>query len=385
MRSKNYQERTLNFHLSATSYQLCSSNTNTNTALQTPPHQHYHHHMNKTYIIAEAGVNHNGSLDRAKDMVKVAAKAGVDAIKFQTFRAETLVTKDAIKADYQIKADNQIKTSGQSETQFEMLKKLELSVESHLELMECCRLNQIEFLSTPFDLTTIDLLVEMGLKKWKIPSGEITNLPYLRKIASLGQEIILSTGMADLGEIEDALDVLTGAGTKLKDITVLHCSTEYPTPMQDVNLKAMQTIKSAFPGIHVGYSDHTKGIEVPIAAVAMGATIIEKHFTLDKNLPGPDHKASLEPDELTAMVRAIKNIETALGNGIKEPSSSELKNMAIARKSIVAAQAIAAGEKFANDNLTVKRPGTGLSPMKWDEVVGKTATKNYSKDELIDA
>jgi N,N'-diacetyllegionaminate synthase len=341
--------------------------------------------MNKTYIIAEAGVNHNGSLDRAKDMVKVAAKAGVDAIKFQTFRAETLVTKDAIKADYQIKADNQIKTSGQSETQFEMLKKLELSVESHLELMECCRLNQIEFLSTPFDLTTIDLLVEMGLKKWKIPSGEITNLPYLRKIASLGQEIILSTGMADLGEIEDALDVLTGAGTKLKDITVLHCSTEYPTPMQDVNLKAMQTIKSAFPGIHVGYSDHTKGIEVPIAAVAMGATIIEKHFTLDKNLPGPDHKASLEPDELTAMVRAIKNIETALGNGIKEPSSSELKNMAIARKSIVAAQAIAAGEKFANDNLTVKRPGTGLSPMKWDEVVGKTATKNYSKDELIDA
>ncbi|MCK5509836.1 MAG: N-acetylneuraminate synthase [Desulfobacterales bacterium] len=341
--------------------------------------------MNKTYIIAEAGVNHNGSLDRAKDMVKVAAKAGVDAIKFQTFRAETLVTKDAIKADYQIKADNQIKTSGQSETQFEMLKKLELSVESHLELMECCRLNQIEFLSTPFDLTTIDLLVEMGLKKWKIPSGEITNLPYLRKIASLGQEIILSTGMADLGEIEDALDVLTGAGTKLKDITVLHCSTEYPTPMQDVNLKAMQTIKSAFPGIHVGYSDHTKGIEVPIAAVAMGATIIEKHFTLDKNLPGPDHKASLEPDELTAMVRAIKNIETALGNGIKKPSSSELKNMAIARKSIVAAQAIAAGEKFANDNLTVKRPGTGLSPMKWDEVVGKTATKNYSKDELIDA
>lgn len=341
--------------------------------------------MNKTYIIAEAGVNHNGSLDRAKDMVKVAAKAGVDAIKFQTFRAETLVTKDAIKADYQIKADNQIKTSGQSETQFEMLKKLELSVESHLELMECCRLNQIEFLSTPFDLTTIDLLVEMGLKKWKIPSGEITNLPYLRKIASLGQEIILSTGMADLGEIEDALDVLTGAGTKLKDITALHCSTEYPTPMQDVNLKAMQTIKSAFPGIHVGYSDHTKGIEVPIAAVAMGATIIEKHFTLDKNLPGPDHKASLEPDELTAMVRAIKNIETALGNGIKKPSSSELKNMAIARKSIVAAQAIAAGEKFANDNLTVKRPGTGLSPMKWDEVVGKTATKNYSKDELIDA
>ena len=333
----------------------------------------------KVFIIAEAGVNHNGSLERAKNMVKVAAKAGVDAIKFQTFRTKTLVTKDAIKADYQIKA------SGQSETQFEMLKKLELSFESHLELLESCRLNQIEFLSTAFDLTTIDLLVTMGLKKWKIPSGEITNLPYLRKIGALKKKIILSTGMAYLGEIEDALNVLTGAGTELKDITVLHCNTEYPTPMQDVNLKAMQTIKSAFPGVHVGYSDHTEGIEVPIAAVAMGATIIEKHFTLDKNLPGPDHKASLEPDELTAMVRAIRNIEIALGNGIKKPSPSESKNMVIARKSIVAAHAIATGEEFTNNNLTAKRPGTGLSPMKWDEVIGKTATKNYSKDELIDA
>jgi N,N'-diacetyllegionaminate synthase len=332
---------------------------------------------NKTYIIAEAGVNHNGSIERAKDMVKVAAKAGVDAIKFQTFRAETLVTKDAIKADYQIKA------SGQSETQFEMLKKLELSVESHLELMECCRLNKIEFLSTPFDLTTIDLLVEMGLNKWKIPSGEITNLPYLRKIASLRQEIILSTGMSDLGEIEDALDVLTEGRTKLKDITILHCNTEYPTPMQDVNLKAMQTIKSAFPGIHVGYSDHTEGIEVPIAAVAMGAAIIEKHFTLDKNMEGPDHKASLEPHELKAMVQAIRNIEIALGNGIKKPSPSELKNKPIARKSIVAARNIRKGESFTEEILTVKRPGDGISPMRWNKVIGQVAQKDYKEDELI--
>lgn len=332
---------------------------------------------NKTFVIAEAGVNHNGSLERAKNMVKVAAKAGVDAIKFQTFRAETLVTKDAIKADYQIKA------SGQSETQFDMLKKLELSFESYLELLESCRLNQIEFLSTAFDLTTIDLLVTMGLKKWKIPSGEITNLPFLRKIASLGQEIIMSTGISDLGEIQDALMVFMTSGISPDKITVLHCNTEYPTPMQDVNLKAMQTIKSAFPGVHVGYSDHTEGIEVPIAAVAMGATIIEKHFTLDKNLPGPDHKASLEPDELTAMVRAIRNIEKALGDGIKKPSPSELKNRYVARKSIVAAKDIRKGETFTEENLTVKRPGTGISPMRWDEVLGQIAQKDYEKDELI--
>jgi N,N'-diacetyllegionaminate synthase len=310
-------------------------------------------------------------------MVKVAAKAGVDAIKFQTFRAETLVTRDAIKADYQIKTD------GQSETQFEMLKKLELSVESHLELMECCRLNQVEFLSTPFDLTSIDLLVKMGLNKWKIPSGEITNLPYLRKIASFGQEIILSTGMSDLREIEDALDVLTSVETARENITVLHCNTEYPTPMQDVNLKAMQTIKSAFPGIRVGSSDHTEGIEVPIAAVAMGATIIEKHFTLDKNMEGPDHKASLEPDELTAMVKAIRDIEKALGRGIKKPSPSELKNKPIARKSIIAAKNIQKGESFTEENLTVKRPGTGISPMRWGEVIGQGASKDYQQDELI--
>lgn len=332
----------------------------------------------KVFIIAEAGVNHNGSLGCAKDMVKVAAKAGVDAIKFQTFRAETLVTRDAIKADYQIKA------SGQSETQFEMLKKLELSVESHSELMETCRLNQIEFLSTAFDLTTIDLLVTMGLKKWKIPSGEITNLPYLRKIASLGQEIIMSTGMSDLGEIQDALMVFMTSGISPDKITILHCNTEYPTPMQDVNLNAMQTIKYAFPGIHVGYSDHTEGIEVPIAAVAMGATIIEKHFTLDKNMPGPDHKASLEPDELKAMVHAIRNIEKALGTGIKKPSPSELKNKPIARKSIVAARNIRKGESFTKENLTIKRPGTGISPMRWDEVLKIKASRNFNEDDIVE-
>jgi len=265
-----------------------------------------------------------------------------------------------------------------------MLKKLESSVESHLELIEFCRLNKIEFLSTPFDLTTIDLLVEMGLNKWKIPSGEITNLPYLRKIASLGQEIILSTGMSDLGEIENALNVLTGTGTKLKDITILHCHTEYPTPMKDVNLNAMQTIKYAFPGIHVGYSDHTEGIEVPIAAVAMGAAIIEKHFTLDKKMEGPDHKASLEPDELTAMVKAIRNIEKALGTGIKKPSSSELKNKPITRKSIVAARNIRKGESFTEENLTVKRPGTGISPMRWDEVIGQLVQKDYKQDDMVE-
>lgn len=331
------------------------------------------------FIIAEAGVNHNGSLDRAKKMVEVAAGAGADAIKFQTFRADTLVTRDARKAAYQQK------TTGPGETQFEMLKKLELSVESHQALIAHCRLNRIEFLSTPFDLTTIDLLVQMGVNKWKIPSGEITNLPYLRKIAALGQEIILSTGMADMGEIHDAIDVFTSFGVSPGSITVLHCNTEYPTPVQDVNLRAMDTIKSAFPGIYVGYSDHTLGIEVPVAAVAMGATIIEKHFTLDRTLPGPDHRASLEPDELTAMVKAIRNIEAALGNGIKKPTPSELKNRPIARKSIVAARPIQAGEKFTGENLTVKRPGTGLSPMQWDRVVGTTAMKDYARDEPIHA
>jgi len=334
-------------------------------------------HPENVFIIAEAGVNHNGSLARAKEMVKVAARAGVDAVKFQTFKAEDLVTKDAVKADYQIK------TSGENETQFEMLKKLELSYESHLELMAACKLNHVEFLSSPFDLTTIDLLKEMGIKKWKIPSGEITNLPYLRKIAFLGQEIILSTGMADLEEIKAAVSVFTIAGLSLEKITILHCNTEYPSPMSDVNLRAMQTIKDSFSGIKTGYSDHTTGIEIPIAAVAMGATMIEKHFTLDRALPGPDHRASLLPDELAQMVRAVRNIEMALGDGIKQPSRSEKKNIPIARKSIVAFCSIAAGEKFTRDNLTVKRPGNGLSPMRWDDIIGKTATKNYKENDLI--
>ncbi len=331
------------------------------------------------FIIAEAGVNHNGSLDRAKEMVKAAAAAGADAVKFQTFSADTLVRKDAVKADYQIKS------SGPNETQFEMLEKLELSYASHLELIETCKDHGIEFLSTPFDLTAIDLLKKIGINKWKIPSGEITNLPYLRKIASFGQEIILSTGMADLQEIKAVFSVFTTAGLSLSKITVLHCNTEYPTPMQDVNLRAMQTIKEAFPGVKIGYSDHTKGIEIPIAAVAMGAVMIEKHFTLDKNLPGPDHKASLSSDELARMVRAVRNIEMALGNGIKRPSQSEEKNIYIARKSIVAACSIAVGDTFTRDNLMAKRPGNGISPMKWDEIIGRCATKNYKKDDMIDA
>jgi N,N'-diacetyllegionaminate synthase len=332
---------------------------------------------NKTFIIAEAGVNHNGSLELAKKMIDVAVDAGADAVKFQTFKAEKVVSKYAPKAEYQKK------TTTVNESQLEMVRKLELDEVAHEKLLTYCRSRNIQFLSTPFDLESIDLLNKLGLEIFKIPSGEITNLPYLRKIGALKKEIILSTGMANLGEIEDALNVLICAGTKLKDITVLHCNTEYPTPMQDVNLKAMLTIKSAFPGIHVGYSDHTEGIEVPIAAVAMGATIIEKHFTLDKSLPGPDHKASLEPDELTAMVKAIRNIETSLGNGIKKPSPSELKNIPIARKSIVAASNIRKGEPFTEENLTTKRPGTGISPMRWDEMIWQVAQKDYEKDELI--
>jgi N,N'-diacetyllegionaminate synthase len=333
--------------------------------------------MKRTYIIAEAGVNHNGSLELAKKMIDAAVDAGADAVKFQTFKAEKVVSRYAPKAEYQKK------TTTADESQLEMVKKLELDEVAHEKLFAYCRSRNIQFLSTPFDLESIDLLNKLELEIFKIPSGEITNLQYLRKIGSLKKEIILSTGMANLGEIEAALDVLTSTGTKLKDITVLHCNTEYPTPMQDVNLKAMQTIKSAFPGLRVGYSDHTEGIEVSIAAVAMGATIIEKHFTLDKNMEGPDHKASLEPDELTAMVKAIRNIEKALGSGIKKSSPSELKNKPIARKSIVAAKNIQKGESFTQENLTVKRPGTGVSPMRWDEVIGQKARKDYQQDELI--
>jgi len=332
--------------------------------------------MKKTIIIAEAGVNHNGSIELAKKLIDVAEKAGVDYIKFQTFKTELAISKNAKKAEYQKK------TTDKNESQFEMIKKLELDTEAHEELMNYCHEKNILFLSTPFDHESIVLLNDLGLEIFKIPSGEITNLPYLKHIGKLDKKIILSTGMANIGEIEDALDILINAGTKKENITVLHANTEYPTPMEDVNLKAMQTIACTF-GINVGYSDHTLGIEVPIAAVAMGAKVIEKHFTLDRNLPGPDHKASLEPDELKAMVKAIRNIELAMGDGIKKPSPSESKNIVIARKSIVAARDIKKGELFSEKNITAKRPGNGISPMKWDEVIGTIATKDYKEDELI--
>ncbi|MBE7411818.1 MAG: N-acetylneuraminate synthase [Leptospiraceae bacterium] len=332
--------------------------------------------MKAVFIIAEAGVNHNGSLDIAKKLVDAASEAGANAVKFQTFKANHLVSKNAEKADYQKQ------TTKSSESQYEMIKKLELTEDAHKELIAYCKQKNIEFLSTPFDHESINLLHELGLATFKIPSGEITNLPYLEHIGRYNKNIILSTGMATLGEIESAIDVLAHAGTEREKISVLHANTEYPTPMHDVNLRAMQTIGAAF-GLPYGYSDHTLGIEVPIAAVAMGATIIEKHFTLDKNLPGPDHKASLEPQELVAMVKAIRNIEKALGSAIKQPSPSEAKNKPIARKSLVAKTAIKKGEIFSEQNLTVKRPGHGISPMRWHEYIGKQAERDYAEDELI--
>ena len=335
--------------------------------------------MNHTFIIAEAGVNHNGSLDMAIEMVNVAAAAGADAVKFQTFKAEKVIAVNAPKAGYQME------TTGSDESQLEMVKKLELDEAAHKTLLNHCQEKGIQFLSTPFDLESIDLLDRLGLNIIKIPSGEITNLPYLRKLGTLNKQLILSTGMADLGEIEDALGVLTDCGTPLENITVLHCNTEYPTPFEDVNLRAMLTIQNAFPGIAVGYSDHTIGIEVPIAAVAMSAAVIEKHFTLDRNLPGPDHRASLEPHELSAMISGIRNIEKALGTGIKKPSPSELKNKPIVRKSIVSAKIITKGQLFDENNLGVKRVGrSGISPMRWNELIGKPAHRNYIADEVIE-
>jgi N,N'-diacetyllegionaminate synthase len=332
--------------------------------------------MSKTFIIAEAGVNHNGSKELAKKLIDAAAKAGADAVKFQTFKAENLVSKNAAKADYQKQ------TTDKEESQFEMIKKLELDVDTHKELMDYCKVKEIMFLSTPFDHDSIELLCDLGLEIFKIPSGEITNLPYLRHIGRLNKKVILSTGMSDIGEIEDALDILIDSGTCKKNITVLHANTEYPTPMEDVNLKAMVTIGNTFD-VSYGYSDHTLGIEVDIAAVAMGACCIEKHFTLDKTMEGPDHKASLEPSELKDMVQAIRNIEQALGNGLKKPSKSESKNKPIARKSILAGKAIKKGDILTQENLAVKRPGDGISPMRWDEVIGTVATQDYEKDELI--
>jgi N,N'-diacetyllegionaminate synthase len=331
----------------------------------------------KTLIIAEAGVNHNGDMSMARRLVDVAAEAGADLVKFQTFQASRLVTTDAQKAEYQSNA------MGGDETQYAMLRRLELTREMHLALIDYCHTRGIGFFSTGFDEQSVDMLVELGIDRFKIPSGEITNLPYLRHVGRYGKPVILSTGMADIREIGMALDVLESAGTKRSQVTVLHCNTEYPTPMRDVNLRAMLTIRDTF-GVEVGYSDHTPGTEISIAAVALGATVIEKHFTLDRNLPGPDHKASLEPHELSAMIAAIRNIEVALGDGIKRPSPSESKNIPIARRSLVASRAIRAGEVFTESNLAAKRPGTGISPMRWDEVLGHPALRDFAKDELIE-
>lgn len=331
----------------------------------------------KTFIIAEAGVNHNGSMKLAKKLVDVAAESGSDAVKFQTFKAKNMVSRFAAKAEYQKK------TTDADESQFDMIKSLELNEDAHRELMGYCRDKGIIFLSSPFDLESIDLLNKLGLEIFKIPSGEITNLPYLREIGRLKKKVILSTGMSDLGEIGDAIQVLAASGIPKEDITVLHCNTEYPTPFEDVNLRAMLTIRDAF-NVKVGYSDHTPGIEVPVAAVALGAAVIEKHFTIDKNMEGPDHKASLEPDELKAMVHAIRNIEKALGDGIKKPSPSELKNKPVVRKSIVAIRPIKTGEIFKDDNIAVKRPGNGISPMQWDRVIGRKAKRDFAEDDRIE-
>lgn len=327
------------------------------------------------FIIAEAGVNHNGSLELAKKLVDAAKDAGADCVKFQTFVSKNIVSKNAVKAEYQKQQTEP------EESQQDMLKKLELSFDEFVELNEYCKSKSIEFMSTAFDFDSIDFLDGLEMGTWKIPSGDITNLPYLIKIAKLNKPVILSTGMSTMVDIRSAIKALKENGAA--ELTVLHCTTEYPTPFEDVNLRAMNTIKKEF-GVKVGYSDHTKGIEVPIAAVALGATVIEKHFTLDRNMEGPDHKASLEPNELKAMVDSIRHIELALGNGMKQPAESEKKNMAVARKSIIASKEIKAGEIFTENNLTVKRPGDGISPMRWFDIIGKPAPRDFEEDELIE-
>ena len=332
--------------------------------------------MHQTFIIAEAGVNHNGSIELAFKLIDAAVESGADAVKFQTFKAENLVSKNTQKAEYQKQTTNPL------ESQLDMLKKLELDVDVHKKLIKYCNAKGILFLSSPFDHDSIDLLNELGIEVFKIPSGEITNLPYLRRIGSLAKQVILSTGMSTLKEVGDALAILVDSGTKKENITVLHANTMYPTPMEDVNLNAMKTIKKEFD-VAVGYSDHTLGIEVDIAAVAMGASIVEKHFTIDKAKEGPDHKASLEPEELRAMVIAIRNVEKALGDGIKIPSGSEKPNIVVARKSILASQKIKKGDTLTEENIIVKRPGNGISPMKWDEVIGLVAAKDYQVDDKI--
>lgn len=331
--------------------------------------------MSKIFIIAEAGVNHNGNIETARQLVDVAVEAGADAVKFQTFKAENLVRRDARKADYQME------TTDQAESQFDMLKKLELTSDMHEQLLKYCRQKGIMFLSTPFDIDSMHYLISLGVDIIKLPSGEITNYPLLREAGRTGKRVILSSGMSTLNEVSEAVQVLKSNGSS--DITVLHCNTEYPTPYADVNLRAMLTLGEEL-NVPTGYSDHTQGIEIPIAAAAIGAVVIEKHFTLDKNMEGPDHKASLEPHELVAMIRAIRNIENALGDGRKEPSESEKRNIGIVRKSVVAKCDIEAGELFTEDNLTTKRPGTGMSPMQWDQVIGQRAKRKFQADELVE-
>jgi N,N'-diacetyllegionaminate synthase len=332
--------------------------------------------MSRVVIIAEAGVNHNGNIELAKKLVDVAADAGVDYVKFQTFKAEKIASSNAKKADYQER------NTGGENSQLQMLKKLELSNEDHDVLLEYCRLKSIKFLSTPFDLDSIDLLKDLGITLGKIPSGEITNLPYLRKMARSFRTLVMSTGMCDMKEIDDAVHAIEQAGFDRNNLTVLHCNTEYPTPFEDVNLLAMNTIAEKFH-VPVGYSDHTSGIEIPVAAVALGAVLIEKHFTLDRNMEGPDHKASLEPAELKQMVKSIRNVEKALGSGIKEPSASEIKNRPIARKSLVATRDLKKGDTIRSEDLSSKRPGTGISPMMIDKVNGKILLEDIKQDEVL--
>lgn len=334
--------------------------------------------MSKVLIIAEAGVNHNGDINLAKKLIDVAAESGADIVKFQTAKAENVVSRFAKKAEYQIE-----NTGNSAESQLEMIQKLVLDDSAWPILIDYCKQKNIKFLSTPFDVESVDLLHNLGLEIFKIPSGEITNLPYLRKIGKYNKQVILSTGMANLGEIESAIAVLVDSGTKRENITLLQCNTEYPTPFADVNLKAMKSLQKAFR-LPVGYSDHTPGIAIPLAAVGMGAKVIEKHFTLDKNMEGPDHKASLEPCELKAMVQGIREIELALGDGIKQTSASEAKNKPIARKSIVANCAIKKGEILSESNLYTKRPAGGISPMEWDKVIGTKAVRDFEPDEMIE-
>lgn len=332
--------------------------------------------MKHVFIAAEAGVNHNGCLETAKRLIDTASDVGVDGIKFQTYKTQAIVSKHAGQASYQTK------NTGKQMSQYEMLKQYEMDLEFHTTLISHCKSKNIKFFSTPFDIDSIELLDKLGMDLIKISSSEVTNYPYLKKIGSLKKSVILSTGMSDLGMIEAALSVLTQEGTSLDNITVLHANTEYPTPMQDVNLRAMQTIEKAF-GVKVGYSDHTNGIEVPIAAVALGACVIEKHFTLDRNMEGPDHLASTEPEEFKQMVQAIRNISTALGSSIKQVTPSEQKNIFPARKSLTAIEPIQVGELFTEKNLGIKRPGNGLNPMLWNQIIGKKSNKNYAIDELI--